>query len=377
MEQDTHNEQPDANASPSGARPRVKLNADNEVDLSEVMGKIGSFLWRAGERLFWLIKIILQALLRVVSTCFAFVVRSFWWFVGVSAVALLLVVVMNKTQKVYYRSDIVAHMNVGDNPFAVKYINDLGNSANSDTAWVQVLGIPDTGLSKKIKSIGAFWGVDYNGDGVMDVIDIKNQYNRRVVRDSTWIDEFWVLRDRFYIVVNLYSSDVLPYVAQGIVDKFNTNPYLIKEKELSIAAIESNIDAIDRQITLLDSLQRYEYFTLSKEEDKNTQRKKNLFIQPQGQMIEFTDRDQRLLHNEALPLYNSRVTLQAQLKRIQETPMIELMQDGTGVMIRQSNLKKIVLVNFGVLYLLLTLFLLWKENRQRLREYTASVKKVK
>jgi hypothetical protein len=353
--------------------PRVKLNADNEVDLSEVMGKIGNLLWRLGERLVWLVKIILLALLRVVSVCLAFLVRNFWWFVGTGAVALLLVFVMNKVQKPYYRADLVARMNVGDNPFAVKYINDLGHSANSDTAWVQVLGIPDTGLSKKIKSIGASWGVDYNGDGVMDVIDIKDTYNRKVVRDSGWTDEFSVLRSRFYIVVNMYSSDVLPYVAQCIIDKFNTNPYLIKEKELSIAAIESSIDAIDRQITLLDSLQRYEYFIRSKEEGKSSQRK-NLFIQPQGQMIEFSDHDQRLLHNEALPLYNSRVALQANLKRIQETPMIELMQDGTGVMIRQSNLKQLVLVNFGALFVLLVLFLLWKENRQQLRAYTKSVK---
>jgi len=50
------------------------------------------------------------------------------------------------------------------------------------------------------------------------------------------------------------------------------------------------------------------------------------------------------------------------------------MQDGTGVMIRQSNLRTLVIVNFGALFVLLVLFLLWKENRQQLRAYTKSVK---
>ncbi|GHU96975.1 hypothetical protein FACS1894156_8470 [Bacteroidia bacterium] len=350
-----------------GTQPATSSKMNDEIDLADVLGKFGAFAWRAAQQLGKAIRY----LCKVVGVVLMFMLRNILW-LGIAGVLGLVMSYMSYTSHkggggATYRSDMVARMNVETNDFAVKFINDFGRSASTPQRWKTLLNLPDTILARQVVSINAYWGVDYNGDKIMDVIDIKRQYNKAVWRDSGYVGEYTILSDRFYVVMVTKSAEVVPYIEKAIKDKINNNPALLRQKEVDKNAIKTQIADIDYQIKTLDSLQRYEYFSKSKEGKRNST---SLLLQTQGQIVEFTERDQRLLHKEVLELQKERLKWVTKLQSVEQEDIIEILQSPTDVLIQEisfSNFSVSILLSFliGMTVILLVvrnrkwLFQLW------------------
>jgi hypothetical protein len=288
-----------------------------ERDFLDIMEKIGDFFAIIGK----LIGVLFKNIAKLFGVILVWILHKIIWFVLFMSVAVAVGVLFYKTQRLTYRVTLTASMIIMDNLTAVDFINKLGSSAiPGDKAWTRLLNLPDTSYAQYIESVGAYWGVDYNQDGVMDVIDIDNRYNvaRKV---DTLPDEIQILRDKFYIVAKIYDKRVLPYIGRGIVDKISNNAYIKRQNEIQRASMQARLTAVNYQAKMLDSLQRYEYFTRLKESGKQSN---NLIMQANGQMIEFTEKDQRLLHKEALLLQEERINLEARLARPDVIKIIEL-----------------------------------------------------
>ncbi|GHT11583.1 hypothetical protein AGMMS4956_04830 [Bacteroidia bacterium] len=310
-----------------GTKPQTSSKADGEVDLVDVLGQFGTFAWRVAQQLSKAIRWLWKAL----SVVLLFILRNILWLSIAVALGIALSYLSYQSRlknPAVYRSDMVARMNVETNDFAIKFINDFGKSASTPQQWKQLLNLPDTLLATQIVSIAAYWGVDYNGDKLLDAIDMQHQYNQPTLRDSGYI-----LSDRFYVVILTSSAEVVPYIEQAMKDKINSNPVLQRQKEVDKNAINTQIAAIDYQIKTLEELQRYEYFTKAKETKKGNA---NLLQTQGGQLIELHERDQRLLHNEVLALQRERLVLVEKLTRVEQDDMIEILQSPCDVLIQQT-----------------------------------------
>ncbi|MDR3329433.1 MAG: hypothetical protein LBS63_04930 [Prevotellaceae bacterium] len=289
--------------------PSAKGGAsEKEISLEDIIGKSKFVFVQIGLLFKWLLHLV-EWLLHLVEWLFLFGVRKSLWFIGFVFVGFIVSYATYKAAKPAYSSLMVTRMNVLDNAFAIKFINELGTSAHDSAEWNQLLSLPDT-MGKHVVSINAYWGVDYNGDGIMDFIDFKRTFNRprTTFEDTTYV----LLTDVFYIQALVYNIDVLPYISQAIVEKINNNPHVLKQNAVRKAQTQAKIDEINHQIKLLDSLQRYEYFIKPGKHDSKSNN--SYSTQIQGQLMVFTEKEQRLYHNDVLQLYTARLELERQLE---------------------------------------------------------------
>jgi hypothetical protein len=248
-------------------------------------------------------------------------------------------------------------MNMLNNSLTKEYVNSLTNAAPCDSVWKDAIGLPNYDIAKQILSVKAYWAVDYNYDGVIDAVDNKNKYNHPVKWDTIMAPGVLV-RDRFYVILTSNAPTTVQYVSKGIEEKIRNNPYLKTELEIQRNAIIARIQETDYQIKMLDSLQRYEYFSKSRENGRNATQ---LFMQPQGQMIEFQEKDQRILHSEALALQDARIALKTQL----ESPEMEVISDDVGILVKRIKYSFAIMTMF---WLALLVAVFWDNRRWVLQQ---------
>lgn len=278
----------------------------------EVLGKTGGALGKAGRKLLDLCK----SLYAFAEKLFVYGVQKSLWFVTFIMVALILSYVWYKAAKPVYSSIMVAQVNVLDNAFAIDFVNGLGRSATQPAEWQKIFNLPDTVLAQQISSVGAYWGIDYTMDGAMDMVDFNNKFSRPQ-KDSV----YFRIPDKFYVRAMVYDREVLPYITKGIVEKFSSNQFVRQQNELRKAQLKERIVELSYQIRLLDSLQRYEYFIKPSKSSKAD--KSNMVAQTQGQMMIFTEKDQRLYHGDILSLHNERLSLEHQLQRSEPVTVLQ------------------------------------------------------
>jgi hypothetical protein len=278
-------------------------NETKELDLLDIIGKVGSFFWLSVRKLYNTFKKLFILLWWMITYC----LQKTLWIVAFIAGMFIVNLIKGKDTSLKYEHTIMVKA-LTNNIELHDFVNQsFSGIAPGDSIWKQVLNLPTYDIAKKIVSINAYWGIDYNYDKIVDIIDVKNKYNLPLKWDTLMAPSM-IVNDRFFIVAIVTDKTIIPYIRNGIEEKiygnnaFRTNT-LIRRQE-----INASIEGVKYQITILDSLQKHEYFLSNQDNDRKTK----LFMQAQGQVISFTERDQRLLHEEALLLRQRLITFESQ-----------------------------------------------------------------
>lgn len=269
------------------------LTTDNgqEINLWELLQKIGRWCAKSGGLFFIFL---LKKSIKLAVFIFA----------GVAVGGLLYI-----TGKPYYKTHMLVRANVADHFFYVTLINANLAPENIATSQdlAQRLSIP-TNMAGQINSIRACYAIDLNKDGLPDVLDEKNRYFYS--SDSSKAAK--ILPGSFYIDVQVYSPEVLPYIRQSIMDIISKNEYIQRHNVRRLEAVEEQIAYLHQQQYRFDSLQQYEYF--QKERSKRSAGSGQLLIlNEQNQPLYHTDlitlNNQILENNTLLQLYSEPITI--------------------------------------------------------------------
>jgi hypothetical protein len=195
----------------------------------------------------------------------------------------------------YYSSIMIGRANVLGNNYVIDHVNNLGKVTDT-LALARILNIPDSS-AKHIVSIGGYYGIDTDLDGIANYIDFKNAYTYNS-GDSVKKK----ILDVFYIQVQVTNESVFNSVNQGIITSITTNPHFVKQNDVRLQQIQGRIQEINVQLQLLDSLQKFDYFN---EEKAN--------LKTSGQLVVWNEKDRQLYHNNILSLYNDKQNLEQQL----------------------------------------------------------------
>ena len=264
-------------------------NSQNEIDLIEISGKMAE---KIGQFFKW-ITLVAQHLL-------VFLLRKILWFALVFVLILGYSRLTRQAPSSFYSTMMVARISVLDNAFAINYINSLNASLANPEFVQKAFDLPSVELAGQIRSIEAFWGVSYFGQGT-DVIDFEQKYTvPAALRDTTTqrVD------DRFYIRARVLSSEVQPYLTKGLIENINSLPYLQEANADRKINVQAQISDLNSQISRLDSLQRYEYFVKDA---------RNMRPQQMGQLLLFTEGEKQLYHEEIMRLREERAQLESDL----------------------------------------------------------------
>lgn len=159
----------------------------------------------------------------------------------------------------------------------------------SDTVSVsQKMNIP-LSVASKIGDINCYHYVDIHNDGTPDYIDYENKFN---VKDTTMSILPWRIR----IAVESKDTSIFSKMKDAVSYAITNNEQVKKENELRISQMDEKINAIDYEITLLDSLRKKEYFS----------RKKDISV-ALDKTVMLNERETKLYHNDLLELEKNKM----------------------------------------------------------------------
>ena len=308
-----------------------KPQATEEIDLIELFNKIGNSIKKG---VMWIINRLQDFVLLLI--------RKSIWIILFSIIGAFVGYSFFKATPRYYSSEMVAISNTLNNNYIVSSINlldDLFKGANHSIA-ANYLEIP-VEQAKKIKSIGAYYGIDVNKDGIADYIDFKKTFNPK----DTSIRR---LSDFFYVKLEVYSESVFGSARDGIKKYINKNNFIIENNQVRIAQSEELIKSIELEIKKLDSLQKIQYFEIPKSQKANN-----------TQMVVLNEKEMKLYHEQILALQQQKLRLQKDIT-INKDP-ITVVQDFTPLSKAENPVTKYV-INWVALFSLLGFIvsLLWQ-----------------
>jgi hypothetical protein len=111
----------------------------------------------------------------------------------------------------------------------------------------------DSATVSKILSIKPHFFIDYNKDGTLDEVDVKDNHDPR---DSM------NLIDLFHLQLEVSVTDPMVFnkLRNGIIHFMKSDPYLIASNKARLSDLELKIKMIDNEVLKLDSLQNTMYF---------------------------------------------------------------------------------------------------------------------
>ncbi len=309
----------------------TKPQTSDEIDLIELFNKIGNSIKKG---IMWIINRLQDFILLLI--------RKSLWIISFSIIGAFVGYSFFKATPRYYSSEMVAISNTLNNNYIVSSINlldDLFKGANHSIA-ANYLEIP-VEQAQEIKSIGAYYGIDVNKDGIADYIDFKKTFNPK----DTSIRR---LSDFFYVKLEVYSESVFGSARDGIKKYINKNNFIIENNQVRITQSEELIKSIELEIKKLDSLQKIQYFEIPKSQKANN-----------TQMVVLNEKEMKLYHEQILALQQQKLRLQKDIT-INKEP-ITVVQDFTPLSKAENPVTK-YLINWVALFSLLGFIvsLLWQ-----------------
>ncbi|MFP4024822.1 MAG: hypothetical protein ACLFVR_09865 [Thiohalospira sp.] len=252
-----------------------------------------------------------------------------------------------KTSPSYYSSTLEAYSNVISSTDMINYINNINElSKEKDLQTLESkLGIDSTEL-KKIKSVKAYKVIDLNKDGVTDIVDFNNKY---ATSDTT------ISETRFVIKVEVLDQSVFPIIQNSILDYIESNTYIKELNTIRKRQIQELISKLNDEISLLDSLKKYEYF-----------KKQNQLTPQAGQLLVMNEKETQLYHEQIISLYREKQLLEERLEI--RTDPITIIQDFSALAVTENKLITYLKANglWGIVFgLLIALFI---ENRKVIKK---------
>ncbi len=190
-----------------------------------------------------------------------------------------------------YRGEVEIKINLNDAYFYKNVIDPLYSQCRYRD-YDKIAS--DFGISvdeaRKIASVKAYYYIDYLGDGTPNEINYKETFDGS---DTTDV----IMSDRLRLVVDCLDKDLLSRMDSCFNHFFSQNPQIVRENDLSKAMLNERINAVTKEIAVLDSLRRKEYF----------QRKEHVNLSTDKMVL--VEREIKLYHPEILALESERYSL--------------------------------------------------------------------
>ena len=205
---------------------------------------------------------------------------------------------MLNISKPYYKTSATIQSNTIENASLIDYINRIHLlSKNRDSLTLaKELSISVTEATK-IKDLQAFWMIDLNKDGIADEIDYKNSF----IPDT--ISKAQRIINKFTIQLYTFDPAIIPDIQSGLETYIDTYPRIKHISQVKKQNLHNEINRINDEIEILDSLRKYEYFVKDREirkYEKNVIKINELLLKTGDEKVEPV----RLLHTNILELNN-------------------------------------------------------------------------
>ncbi len=296
---------------------------NDEIDLIEVFQKMGNG-----------IKNLLNSFLNLLYSILLFFIRKSIIIFVIIVLGLIYGFFQYKTSPRYYSSSIEAYSNAISSIDMINYINNIHElfKENNNVGLQSKLEL-DPLLLKKIKDVKAFKVIDFNDDGVTDLID----YNEKYLTSDTIVSE-----TRFVVKVEVFDPQIFPVIQESIFNYINQNSYINKLNSIRKAQLQELILKLNTEVASLDSLKKVEYFTTEK-------------LKPQaGQLLVMNEKETQLYHEQIISLYKQKQALERTLEL--RTEPITIIQDFSALSTIENKLMKYFKF-YGIVGLILGIFI--------------------
>ncbi|MDR2036854.1 MAG: hypothetical protein LBQ60_02915 [Bacteroidales bacterium] len=271
-----------------------KQNQSDEIDIFEFCSRVWSafvsFLIQIGN--FFLSIII-------------FIIRKLGWIVSFAALGAIAGILYYVLTPTVYSSVLEARTGDVDNSVVIDHINKLAATNGKPKILANFIGITEED-ARKVVSIKAYYGIDYNKSGVIEA-DYDETYNPR---DTNQVR----VPSYLFLKASVLDEDIFPMLREHIMKYIKTNQYINRSHELSQAQKKSYISELEVEIQKIDDLQRFQY----KQNPFSNSTKEYFLIKPEA----------KLFHEDLLALYNKKQGLERDLEMYNEDVMI-IVQDFT------------------------------------------------
>lgn len=244
-----------------------KQNQEKEIDLLEVSGNIASsikngvvnffsFLWKS------LILIIKKSILlyRLTIRSWKLITLGIIVFAGVSYFLYI-------NSEAFFISEGQALSRISNSPDIIQIVNSISiPNDESNVALNNDLNLKPE-IYNKIISVNASWLIDLDGDGLADLVDYDNNYEINPKKDSLAVR----MKDRFNISLKLKDQTIADDVQHAILQYLSKHPYVKNINDRRIENYKERASIYKEQASVLDSLQKYEYFIESQIKNNNVQ----------------------------------------------------------------------------------------------------------
>ena len=309
----------------------------NEVDLIEFF----NLIWIGLKKLIFTIS-------RSILFLLVFGLRKSLWLLLFALIGIGIGYVSFSATNQFFRSSMIVQPNGFTSTDMVSYINDIHEFCKEDNK---------TGLGKafeiipenaeKIKDIQAFFFIDVNGDKIGDFVDYKNTY---VARDTSQ----HIIADRLLIQADVFDDQIFSDVRSGLLNYLNKNPYLSVVNRIRKEELQILIEQIDYEITKLDSLQNFEYFS---------ERGSNGSATGSGQLVILNEKQTQLYYHDKQSL----LLRQNDYRRTMElsTDPVTIIKDFPALVIVENSAIKYIVIAALITMLIGYLMLLILAYRKR------------
>lgn len=214
------------------------------------------------------------------TACFNFCVRHFFWLLGGVVSGLLIIIISVRLTKQNYVTGEAMLSCYGTSLSDIEIeINKLSQMIQSDKTAFAIqakLGLPPE-LACGLKNILFGYGMDIDNDTIADFVEYKpakakNIYTEKTLKGGTNGD--YIVKtpiqqkvpNIFYLKIETHVNDIDNFhtIGQAICNYLNQLPTLQTILEMQRLSWETQIEEIDRQKILLDSMLRIEYFENSR-----------------------------------------------------------------------------------------------------------------
>ena len=254
-----------------------------------------------------------------------------------------------KYSKQYYKSEMIAYSSISANSEIIKSINNWNFSREFNETD-----------ALKIKDVYASFLVDVNEDGKWDIVEDRSTINKLDTNLGVRVDGV------FSAVIEVYDTSIVMAVKEKLmVFLFENKKVYLNNKE-RLKRLDLLQIKIGDQISLLDSLQRYEYFKDEKTGIINVPGNSTLIVQK---------KDKRLYHSSIIDLYKQQIELKHQIVAIPEPYdiRVDFSLPKHGLITMFSTIKRVFIKVFLLGFLLIILFDRWKKKKANNKHKTEHI----
>ena len=303
-----------------------------------------------------LLKKIWDACYSGISKLLLYLLRKGLWIIASMVIGVGFCLYLSSTSKKYYSSTVQMRSNVNSALIIrqIDVLNDLIKS-NKREELALILQLP-VGVVKEVKRIRGLYAIDANRDGYPDYADfdekIKNNPQDTTLKKT---DRY------FYLNLEVYSDVIFPNIARTLKTYIGENEFVKREDDILRLQKKELLNEVKKQVALLDSFQRVEYFDKSRQ----THGSQNLFM--------LGDKSQQLYHTDYIALYNKQQEIEQDLELNDD--IITVIQDFPPLSTPENRLTRYI-KNYVWIFMLLGLAsaILW-DNRKFLISNIFSEKK--